>query len=280
MPDTLSLIGLPNDSLAFADSVGVSATDSLVRIVPAPPVKTSPAIINLYGDHALQPTHNGPIDRPYVSPDWLFSILLLIAAVFTWLRVFYNKYFTQLFEAVVNNNLTNQIVRDENILVQRASVYLSIVFYLVGALFLYEFSLHRNWPLAGIGSGFPRFLFFAILVSAVYALKFLILKIAGWLFDVEKETALYIFNVFLLNNLLGILLLPFIALLAFHGALPGDRLFQAALILIGLVYLYRLFRGFLVGIGTSGFSPLYLFLYLCTLEIAPLLVLLRLASRS
>lgn len=202
MPDTLSLIGLPNDSLAFADSVGVSATDSLVRIVPAPPVKTSPAIINLYGDHALQPTHNGPIDRPYVSPDWLFPILLLIAAVFTWLRVFYNKYFTQLFEAVVNNNLTNQIVRDENILVQRASVYLSIVFYLVGALFLYEFSLHRNWPLAGIGSGFPRFLFFAILVSAVYALKFLILKIAGWLFDVEKETALYIFNVFLLNNLL------------------------------------------------------------------------------
>lgn len=128
MPDTLSLIGLPNDSLAFADSVGVSATDSLVRIVPAPPVKTSPAIINLYGDHALQPTHNGPIDRPYVSPDWLFPILLLIAAVFTWLRVFYNKYFTQLFEAVVNNNLTNQIVRDENILVQRASVYLSIVF--------------------------------------------------------------------------------------------------------------------------------------------------------
>lgn len=278
MPDSLSMARTFVDSLSAADSSSVA--DSLVRIVPTPPVKTSPAVVDLFGAHALKPTHSGPVDRLNVSPDWLFPMLLLVAAVFTWLRVFYNKYFTQLFEAVINNNLTNQIVRDENILVQRASVYLSIVFYLVSALFLYEFSLFRGWGLGGIGTGFARFLFFAILISAVYALKFLILKIAGWLFDTERETALYLFNVFLLNNLLGILLLPFIALLAFHGALPVERLFQGALLVIGIVYLYRLFRGFLVGLGTSGFSPLYLFLYLCTLEIAPLLVILRLVGKS
>jgi hypothetical protein len=280
MLNTLHLSRTPGDSLQGADTLVAAPADSLVRIVPTPPVKTSPAVVNLFGAHSLKPVHNGPVDRPNVSPDWLFPVLILVAAVFTWLRVFYNKYFSQLFEAVVNNNLTNQIVRDENILVQRASVYLSIVFYLVAALFLYEFSLYRGWELADIGSGFPRFLFFAILVSAVYALKFLVLKIAGWLFDLERETALYIFNVFLLNNLLGILLLPLIALLAFHSILPADRLFQAALIIVGLLYVYRLFRGLLVGLGTSGFSPLYLFLYLCTLEIAPLLVLLRLVDQG
>lgn len=99
-------------------------------------------------------------------------------------------------QALLNNNLTNQIVRDENILVQRASVYLSVAFHLIGAMFLYLVSIHYKWDLGGIGNGFPRFLFFSILVSAIYSLKFLFLKICGWLFDLDREMATYIFNIF------------------------------------------------------------------------------------
>lgn len=62
-------------------------------------------------------------------------------------------------QALLNNNLTNQIVRDENILVQRASVFLSVAFHLTGALFLYLVSIHLGWEIGGIGTGFSRFLF-------------------------------------------------------------------------------------------------------------------------
>jgi hypothetical protein len=166
-------------------------------------------------------------------------------------------------------------VRDENIFIQRASIYLSIVFNVIAALLLYLVSMHYNWSLGGIGTGFSRFLFFLILIASAYAFKFLILKACGWLFEQEREMATYIFNIFLINNILGIVLLPFICLIAYNETISASWLIFIPLILIILAFGWRIFRGVQIGLATSSFSPRYLFLYLCTLEIAPLMVLIR-----
>ncbi len=230
---------------------------------------------DIYQGHLLHPAGNEAIDRKPISPIWFFPIILIVLAVYASLRIFYNKYFSQMMVAFVNNNLTNQIVRDENILVQRASVYLSIVFNLIAALFLYLISIYYNWELGGIGIGFSRFIFFAVIVSAAYTLKFLILKICGWLFNLDREMATYIFNTFLINNILGIALLPFVCLIAYNQVLSASSLILISIILAGLAFSYRMFRGVLVGLSMPSFSLLYLFLYLCTLEIAPMLILIR-----
>jgi len=231
--------------------------------------------IQLYKGHSLKPVNNEPLLRKNVTPDWFFPLILIVLIVYTWLRIFYSKFFSQMIQAFINNNLSNQIVRDENIFVQRASVYLSIVFNLIGALLLYLVSVHFNWSLGGIGTGFSRFVFFVIVVSAAYALKFLVLKICGWLFEQEREMATYIFNIFLVNNILGMALLPFICLFAYNENLAFPWLLTIPLILAILAYCWRIFRGLQIGLSISPFSPLYLFLYLCALEIAPLMILLR-----
>lgn len=248
--------------------------DSVVYYSKAP--KEIPNLYtDIYKGHLLHPVNSEPIDHKLYSPNWFFPIILLILAVFSALRIFYSKYFSQMLMAFVNNNLTNQIVRDENILVQRASVYLSIVFNLIAALFLYLISVYYGWELGGIGMGFSRFLFFAIIVSSIYTLKFLILKISGWLFNLDREMATYIFNTFLINNILGIALLPFVCLMAYNQLLSNSWLIIICCVLAGIGFTYRLFRGVLVGLSTPSFSLLYLFLYLCTLEIAPLMILIR-----
>lgn len=234
-----------------------------------------PVYTDLYHGHFLHPANQTPISKTASSPDWFFPILLLVLSVYAALRIFYTKYFSQMVLAFVNNNLTNQIVRDENILVQRTSTYLSLVFNLIAALFLYLVSLNYGWRLGGIGSGFNRFLLFAVLISLVYALKFLILKIAGRLFNLEREMATYIFNTFLINNILGIVLLPFIFLMAYNQVVSTQWFIVLGLSIVGLAFGYRIFRGILIGLSTSTFSLLYLFLYLCTLEIAPLMILIR-----
>lgn len=230
---------------------------------------------NIYKGHLLHPSHSQPQDRNTMSPIWFFPIVLIALSVFAALRIFYNKYFHQMLIAFYNNNLTNQIVRDENILVQRASVYLSLVFNLIAALFLYFISIYFGWELGGIGTGFSRFLFFAIGVSFVYTLKFLVLKISGWLFNLDREMATYIFNTFLINNILGIVLLPFVCLMAYNQLFSTYWLISFSLVLAALAFAYRLLRGILIGFNASSFSPLYLFLYLCALEIAPLMILIR-----
>ncbi|MBK6399416.1 MAG: DUF4271 domain-containing protein [Bacteroidetes bacterium] len=248
-------------------------TDSVIYFNDTLPVASK--YTDIYKGHLLHPTGAEPIARSHVSPIWFFPIILVVLAVFAALRIFYNKYFSQMLVAFVNNNLTNQIVRDENILVQRASVYLSIVFNLIAALFLYLISVYYGWEIGGIGIGFSRFLFFAVIVSAAYTLKFLILKISGWLFNLDREMATYIFNTFLINNILGIALLPFVCLIAYNQMISASWLILIAVILAGTAFAYRMFRGVLVGLSMPSFSLLYLFLYLCTLEIAPLLILIR-----
>ena len=231
--------------------------------------------IQLYQGHDLKPVHNESLLRKNITPDWLFPLILIVLIVYAWLRLYYSKFFTQMIQAFLNNNLANQIVRDENIFVQRASVYLSIVFNIIGALLLYLVSVHFNWSLGGIGIGFSRFIFFVILVSSTYAIKFLILKICGWLFEQEREMATYVFNIFLINNILGMALLPFICIFAYNESMAFSWMLMIPFIFIITAYCWRIFRGVQIGLGITSFSPLYLFLYLCTLEIAPLMVLIR-----
>jgi hypothetical protein len=139
---------LSKDSIFF-NSPDTSAAPQLLLQPLLKKVETT----NLFGQHELQPVHRGPISRPDLSPGWLFPVILIIAAVFTWLRLFYARYFNQMVAALFNTNLTGQIVRDENILLQRATVYLSLLFYLIASLFLYELSFRMHWDLSLAGNG-------------------------------------------------------------------------------------------------------------------------------
>jgi hypothetical protein len=272
--DTLTFTAV-NDSDVYYMSEELSLSDLLIK-----PVVTTTSTIDLFGRHNLSQKHIGPVIRSQHSPDWLFPVVLLLIGSFAWLRVFYNRYLGQMLYALVNVNLANQIVRDENILLQRATVYLNVLFYLVGALFLYELSFQLSWELSALGVGFTRFLFFVLLISAVYAGKFLVVKFCGWLFDIDRELSTYLFNIFIINNLLGMVIFPFTIIMAFNPGVDGSWIFTVCLIVIGVLYLFRLFRGLQIGLNTPGVSLLYLFLYLCSLELAPLLVLFRITGTN
>jgi hypothetical protein len=266
----------------------VQKADSIFRFVDTEnneqPEKTSivrsPENVNpivLPGQNQLKQIHTHPLPVNKDNTDWVFFTLLISCTAFIWVKVFYRKIFEQITQAFFNNRITNQIVRDENILVQKASVLLTIIFNLVASLFLYQISILFSWNPDYLGGGFNRYLIFAFAVSFIYTIKFIGLKVIGNIFKIDKGIAIYIFNIFLINNLLGIALLPILTFISFSKsyALYGVDL---ALILIGVAFVYRLVRGFLIGLTYGGFSLLYLFLYLCALEIAPVMVLFKLLT--
>jgi hypothetical protein len=277
---------LPNDTVLFSDTLGFVAVPeyslpyrdtSMQRSLQDTTGKSIHTTV-LFGQHALKPKHAGPVERTAAVPGWLFPVLLTMMVVFTGLRLFYSRYFKQMAASLFNVNLANQIVRDENILVQRATVYMSIMFYLTAALFLYFLSEQRNWAIPWAGSGFLRFISFVVLVSAVYAAKFLVLRFCGWLFGLEKELTAYLFTIFIVNNIQGLLLFPFIVLMSYNPGMSISWMISVCLFLVGSLYVFRLFRGVQIGLNVPGTSLLHLFLYLCTLELAPLLVVFRIAG--
>ena len=233
----------------------------------------------LFQQHELTPVHNGAVPLNASHPFWLFSVLILITALVIIARVFYRKNISELGRAFFSISATNQLLRDESILLQRTSLLLTVIFNLTAALMLWQFGSAFASTLPFALSDFSRFLFFAFLIAIIYSLKYLLLKLAGFIFGTDEEMDAYIFNIFLSNNFFGIVLFPAAVLLFLYPQLSSSPVAVTVVIITAaLFFLYRILRGILIGRASPSYSPVYLFLYLCALEIAPLLVLLKVVA--
>jgi hypothetical protein len=276
------------------DSASIQALDSTIQNLISP--DTSFRFNDIYSPSLPSKTNEIEETKPYVpffkghelkiknqepnlitgtNPIWLFYVLVILVAGFTWVKVFYAHTFEHILASFISKTMSNQIVRDENLLLQRASFLLTGIFYLVFALFIYQVSIFYNFLPDFFPAGFARFLILAVLVSTIYSFKFIILKVSGFIFQLDKPVSAYIFNIFLINNLVGILLLPVVIIIAFTTTFAATIIFKIAIIGIILLYIFRLGRGIMIGLSLTDFSLFYLILYICTLEIAPLLLIIK-----
>lgn len=132
---------------------------------------------------------------------------------------------------------------------------------------VYRREVFNNW----------LFLLICLLAAAVIFLsKHVLLNLAGWLFPVEKETQRYNFLVVIFNCVLGLFLLPFNFLLAFSAEGKPFLAFWT----LGLVAIFYVYRGIRSAVISSKFladNQFHFLLYLCAVEIAPVLLLVKLA---
>ncbi len=232
----------------------------------------------IFKGHALKPQH--PNARPLndIVSDWFTISLIALVGFFTWFRYFYYRIFKQLLSAYFNITATNQIVRDESVLLQRASLVLSTIAYLLAGLYLYQLSVHYNWQIIWLQKGLIRFVLLAVAVALAYSSKMVTLRILSSLFNQERPVALYIFNIFLMVMMVGLILLPVNIILAYSPTVVREITIQISLFIIAAMFFYRLVRAVGIWIGIPGFSFFYLFLYLCAFEIAPLLIIWKLST--
>jgi len=118
-------------------------------------------------------------------------------------------------------------------------------------------------------------LFIIISVISFYLIRVIIILFAGYIFNTKdaanQQLKLYI-NI---DNIIGIILIPVLFLLLFVRV---DFIFYAGIILLFILHIFMWFQTFNLGKSISGFSILHLFMYLCTLEIIPVIVLIKLYS--
>ncbi len=231
----------------------------------------------LFKGHALQPVNPAPVSVTKRNADWFTLALVVVVIGFTWIKAFYFKIFRQLVSAFFSNSIANQIVRDENILVQQASIVMSFIFYLTSSLFIYQVSVFFNWDFPFLSEGILRFLVICLIVAFTYSFKMVLLKGLGEVFNIDKPVATYIFNIFLINNILGLLLLPVVITTAYVVTDSTWFAMYTGVVIVIMSFIYRLVRAFIIWIPLKGVSFFYLMLYFCTLEIAPLIIIVKLA---
>ncbi len=121
------------------------------------------------------------------------------------------------------------------------------------------------------------FLLISMLMSGVlFLFKHVFLNVVGWLYPVAAEVRRYNFLILVFNCVLGLFLVPFNFLVAFVQEYEGFLVFWA-LGLAFVFYTYRSLRAASIGRKFLNDHLFHFLLYLCTAEIAPVFILIKLA---
>jgi hypothetical protein len=245
--------------------------DSLSRTNP---LKTdTSAISSLFREHQLQPKDPAPVIH-YTQYDYLIALLLFISfSLFVWLYVSNYKRLNQLISDFYRSRQGNRS-KDEYSISSRVGFILSILFLLTMSLFVVEvikfYGLNVNMTSAG--------LYFAIIIGfiSMYLLKISVIRFTGFIFKTGKEAAEYSSAILIFTNMLGLFMLPVVICLTFAKQLDPKVFIYTGYFIIGSFLCLRLLKGLVIGIGSNRVSKFYLFLYLCTLEIIPFIILIKL----
>ncbi len=211
-------------------------------------------------------------EKQPIGTDWLTVLIFGAIVLFATIRYSYVKYIKHLFTSLVNYPTSVRLLQDSNYPASHAAYRLDIIFYITFSIFVYQVFNYFEWADAN-----HRIVFFAY--TAVGAIiyfhgKKLLFHITGSLFQTRSETTEFLFNVNNFNRSLGLTMLPLVALIAFSPSQNTVYLIITGIAIVIAFYLLLLQRGILI-LLRKQFSIFYLFLYLCTLEFLPLLLIYK-----
>lgn len=250
------------DSLSYTKTDSIAHGDSL-------PAKN----VSLFYGHSLTPVHTTPIFNASYPVYWPGILLFIVFVIYVLIRISEPKKIASIFVSVFSLQEAKQLFREEFKLTKRVSLFLGIGFVLVAA-FLAQITNAYFGLILSEYSSLKQYLFFVGIISSMYLVKFLVNYILAFISsnnDLGKE---YLFTVFVFSQTVGIVLFPLVVCMQFT-TFPAEWFLYPALIICLGFYALRMFRGFIISVTEQNIGILYIFLYLCALEILPLLVLIK-----
>jgi hypothetical protein len=212
--------------------------------------------------------------KTFVGKEWLFYYLVLLMILFGLLRRAFAKYFYDLFRVFFRTTLKQRQTQEQLLQSSLPSVLMNIFFVLSAGLYLnfilvfFELNITDNFWL--------QYAYCAGALAIIYVVKFVGLKLTGWVFNVSNATDAYIFIVFIVNKVLGIFLLPFLLLLAFTtGPLYGAAIYLSW-IGIALLLIYRFILSYAAVRKEVKLNSFHFVLYVLSFEVVPLLLIYKL----
>jgi len=201
---------------------------------------------------------------------WILGFGITSIIILLIIRINFQRQLSSILSSVVNFQIAEKLLRERNILTRRAYFLLDLNFLIGGALLCYIICQRLGINVYG-NTYLWQLIFLIILIASVLIIRNSILKIIGFLFNSAPLFREYIHSSSLLNKSLGLYLLP-LAISTFYIRQPfSDLIFYTSLGILFLTILYKYLRGLQI-IMKYKFFYLYTILYLCSLEILPVLL--------
>gem|GEM_PF-2819650 len=214
------------------------------------------------------------------QPAWLLFALLGQLLLFAFLLTTYRSETYRDFWAYGNLNIAGQEEREQRF--QQWSAY-NLLTYLQAGFVLGSFIyLASNFQLLQSGQvpnwSFSNFAFLLAATMAGYTGRQALLRLLGELYPISQEMSFYGYLNANQHRILGFVFLPMLFLLAYtapevQAVLP---MFLGTALILSLSY--TALRAAFTALDTVRFHKFQFFLYLCSVEIAPPLILLKFLS--
>jgi hypothetical protein len=204
---------------------------------------------------------------------WLPAFVFLLLVFFAVLRRVYEKDILLIFQSFLSNRVLNQISKESQLFSSWPAIWLFVLFgFTIGTL-LY---LSGNYfQLAYTYSGFQWLCILSAAVIGLFTLKIVLVKVVGFLFDVRKLAGEYVSILFLSYFNAAFLYLPLILAFSLSPLRYAEVYIYIAVILLVVVSFFQFLRTGANILANNRFPKMYLIIYLCALEVCPILILIK-----
>ncbi|MCO5946396.1 DUF4271 domain-containing protein [Mucilaginibacter flavidus] len=210
--------------------------------------------------------------RHYRNP-WLIITVIGLLIYTAFLNLLLGKDINLVFRSFYNKHGASQMDKEGGVINARAFIGLFVLFSFTFGLFLYQLTVFYGVSYSLVG--FRLFIFLSVLTALLFALKFLVLKFIGFVFDVSKVVSEYIaiLNLTYFNIAFVLLAVGVCFSLISNIYIQGLLFFTEGVIVI--IFAWQYLRNSVNIISNIRFHKFYLFIYLCALEICPILILIK-----
>ncbi len=242
-------------------------------------IAISPTLLKIRETAKTQPENGFPLRLYGVHGSYKFPIFLLISffvillLLLTVMLTFYRSKAIKLLQTITRPLLLPHYFRESRGKPSILKFFIYPFTILSVGLFIL-FILGRNGFISS--STLATSISFALAVPAFYLLyKSSILRLAGWLFPISKEASMYLVAQRAAYFMMGIFILVIDVFLAFSPENLHSILIYLGYGVIVIFTLQHWFRGVMIFSKYIPDNFFRFFTYLCTTEIAPILILVR-----
>ncbi len=277
---------LPKDTIAKAlDSAASLKDSSLVDSLKVIKKDSVPLIVKDTTVYKL--LVNFPIlnnDKPTLmitafknaeTKDFVFYLLVALVLLLALVKVVFPKYFKNIFDIFFQTSFRQKQTREQLTQDNIAALLLNVLFIFSSACFVAL--IGHKFKVTKI-SFWQIFVVATIALTIIYLVKFLFTQFMGWIFNKTDIAQSYSFLVFIVNKIIGVVLIPFLFLIAYSAPKMESISFSVALMLIVFLFLYRFFSTYKNISSRLKINAIHFFLYFCSIEILPLLLMYKALS--
>jgi hypothetical protein len=206
-------------------------------------------------------------------PDWYFISILFVLSFMAFARIVYGKFMTSIWISAYSFQIASKTYKERGVVQQRVGLGLDLLYLVNASLFLYL--LNRHFSTGIFDPEDFRLVLVSILVLGLLILvRIIIMRLTGAIFERSALFLGFLYHYFIYSKVLGMVLIPFLIAIPFTTGITQEILIYTGISVVFAVQLLRLFRVSIYIIKNVIFLS-YLILYLCVLEILPILVVIK-----